>query len=74
MAESTSNEENTLTISEKRAAIHRLRAAIHRLVKRLDKFEQLGFPDVHSDQQDSLWEQLKELENKLEQLGLLPGD
>ena len=67
MVESTSNEENTLTISEKRAAIHRL-------VKRLDEFEQLGFPDVHSDQQDSLWEQLKELENKLEQLGLLPGD
>jgi len=43
MAESTSNEENTLTIIEKRAAIQRL-------IKGLDKFEKLGFPDVHSDQ------------------------
>ena len=67
MAESTSNEENTLTIIEKRAAIQRL-------IKGLDKFEKLGFPDVHSDQQDSLWEQLIELDKKLEKRGLLPGD
>ena len=67
MADSTSNEENTLTIIEKRAAIQRL-------IKRLDKFEKDGFPDVHSDQQDSLWEQLIELDKKLEKRGLLPGN
>ena len=67
MVESTSNEENTLTDIEKRAAIQRR-------IKDFDKFEQLGFPDVHSDQQDSLWEQLKELDKKLEKRGLLPGD
>jgi hypothetical protein len=43
MVESTSNEENTLTDIEKRAAIQRR-------IKGFDKFEQLGFPDVHSDQ------------------------
>jgi hypothetical protein len=67
MVDSTSNEENTLTIIEKRAAIQRL-------IKRLDKFEKDVSPDVHSDQQDSLWEQLIELDKKLEKRGLLPGN
>jgi len=67
MVDLTSNEENTLTIIEKRAAIQRL-------IKRLDKFEKDGFPGVHSDQQDSLWEQLIELDKKLEKRGLLPGN
>jgi hypothetical protein len=66
MDESISNEEKTLNFTEKQEAVKNL-------IQRLDSFEKKGFPDAHTNNQDKLWEILRELDKKLEQRGVEPS-
>jgi len=59
MDESTSNQDNTLSIAEKRKAIRSL-------IDRLDQYEKEDFPGAHTSNQDKLWELLIEVEGELE--------
>jgi hypothetical protein len=67
MDESTSNEEKTLSCTEKRKAVQDL-------ISRLDSFEKTGFPDAHTNNQDKLWDLLIELDEELEQRGIRPSN
>jgi hypothetical protein len=63
MGESTSNQDNTLSIAEKQKAIRSL-------INRLDQYEKEGFPGAHTSNQDKLWELLIEVEEELEKRGI----
>lgn len=67
MDESTNNEEKTLTFTEKQKAVQNI-------INRLDRFEQDGFRDAHTNNQDKLWDLLIKLDNELEQRGISPGN
>jgi hypothetical protein len=67
MDESTSNEETTLSFTEKQKAVQNL-------INRLDRFEKKGFPDAHTNNQDKLWNLLIELDEELEQRGIRPSN
>jgi len=67
MDESTSNEETTLSFTEKQKAVQNL-------INRLDRFEKKGFQDAHTNNQDKLWNLLIELDEELEQRGIRPSN